>query len=77
MVFAVYFSPLESRDLMVAAHLVFSEVAFSWVWGFPDFPEALYSIFLCLVVVFFSYRFFASIPRSWVPSFAAYDRVRN
>ena len=85
MVFAVYFSPLESRDLMVAAHLVFSEVAFSWVWGFPDFPEAHYSIFLGLVVGFFSWRFIASVPSSLVPSFAhiwsssnaAYDRVRS
>src|SRR6266852_6318750 len=77
---------LTSFDLIVAAFLVVSEAIIIKTSGFSDFPGGLYGIFFssCLMV-FFSYRFFASVPFSWIPSFAdtwsaskaAYDRVRR
>ena len=81
-----YISLLRSTDLMMAAFLILAEAVLIGVWGFPDLPEGLYGIFFsCCVVVFFSYRFLASVPVSWVPSFAriwsaskaTYDRVRS
>ena len=65
-----------SFDLIVAAFLVLAEAWLIKSSGFPDFPGGLCGIFLssCLMV-FFSYRFFASVHTSWVPSFADIRRA--
>jgi len=68
----------------MAAYLVLAESVLIGIWGLPDFPEGFYgTFFLCCIVFFFSCRFFASLPTSWVSFFAhvwssskaAYDRV--
>jgi hypothetical protein len=83
MILTGYFSLLIPNDLIMAAYLVLAEAVLIGVWGFPDFPEGLYGIFASCC--FLSCRFSASVPTSWVPSFAhiwsaskaAYGRVRG
>ena len=73
MILTGYFLGLltNASDLTMVALLVLDVVRFLEGGGFPIFPGSLHGIFFsCGLAIFLLYRFFASVPTSWVPSFA-------